>query len=494
MRLIFIIFLTLFSYYSSARLGVSVINRTDSGKTIILSIGALNEIKAQQKAVLVYVDFIEGELLKSDLIATVEAVKVDDNESIWFVREVFNQDALLNENKFSLLSPSIALKGRRQLKGNRVKIVKNSKQKTSDVINDFEKGWDESQLVSKDSEAFEKIELLGRSEFVDEDYALADVYQWVEKNKKKKKLVPEAIYRSPYKKEFEEKVRLETFEKMAMHYVKQGNTEFFNPSEFYQNMNKEKNLRSLRTTYATDLEEIMDKEEKNQQNYKNILEKGPRWSEDMSDKDLAKTLDQYGIAAEVKRRQSVFLKAYNNQFIFSSGVNLSNNQTNGDAGNGRVEKYDFNLGLEFHLFKNVEALDHLTLEWSIRRSFDGVAVGSSNATTAETSLALAFDYYPFTPPGLSERNSFFLGTILRTGKTTLNVNSTGAEAEYNTGAVLGLRTGFKYSFRNGLGYRFMLSRESLRLDKTSENDLASDLPSIISMEEIKFSAGVTLFF
>ncbi len=488
----FVVFLVSSSY---GNLGVRVKERTKSGKTLILNIGALNEFRLRDKAVLVLSDAFESEIVRTDLVATISAVKVDDAESVWYVQEVFNEKALQEDKKFILMAPKLALKGRAKLRTRRKALIKSKKQKTEDVLSDFEEGWDRTDLVKRDGEYFKQLDLIGRSEFTEEEFVLADIFEWVERNEDKEKLYPKAIYRSSNGREFTENVKLETYEKMVQHFIKTGNQEFFRPSEFSKNVEDDKSMRMFQNTYEKVVEDRFLEEEQKKRRYNELLDKGPNWSEDMSDRDLAKTLDEYGIAAEIRRRESVFVRTFDYQMALSFGMNLADNQTSLDTRNGRTNNTDLSLGVEYYLFKRYPSMERFTIEWSLRRAFDSSSVpGGLNAVTSETSGAMSLDYHPFLAPGISQRNVFFVGTTIRLGRTKLDIPTENSEALYNSNSFLGLRSGIKYSFRNGFGVRLMLSYETMRLDKTEANSTGNNLPDILKYQDMKFSTGLTYFF
>jgi hypothetical protein len=484
------------AHNAHARFTVRVIEKTRSGNTIILNIGSLSQIKPNDRAVLVSNDAIEGEIIKSDIVANIRAVKVDDSESVWYASELHDRSAIKKGAKFIMMAPRFMLKGRKKFKGRKKSIIKTESQKLDEVLEDYEAGYDKSKLVKHGDRYFKYLDAHMRdTDRFDEELELADIYEWMEKEEGKGRVYPMMVYRSPYKKEFDKKIRLETFEKIVMGYLKKANDEYYIPAEFYDQINNSKKHLENFTLYAKYLEDKRLKQKEMKERYDEIYKKGPDWSDDVSDEDLATIISEYGVASEQKRRESIFLARFTYNFHLSMGLNLQNNETPVDTTSGRERKTDWSGGVEIHLFNRYPKMEDFTIEWTIRRAYDSLGVaGNNDALTSEWSGAFSLDYHPFVIPGVTDRNVFFLGTTIRLGRTKLSVPNTGAQAMYNSNSFLGLRAGVKYSFQNGLGLRLMGSMETIRLDKTESNNVGvTGLPDVADYTELKLTAGLTYF-
>ncbi|MBL7665672.1 MAG: hypothetical protein JNM93_11115 [Bacteriovoracaceae bacterium] len=494
MRLTILLIFFLFSFGAMALNTVKVKVRTGTGKTVVLNVGSLGNIREGDRAVLVYTHAMPNEVIESDLVAQIRAVKVDDSESIWYATEVYDPEALSSEDKFQMLAPKQIMFGRKDYKIKNRVIIKNSKQNLDTIESDLEKGWDESELDKKSDNYYSTLDTHKRTEHFDEDFELADVYEWVEKDEGTPKLYTKQLYRSPYRHEFEQKMRLETFEKVVMAHIEKANSGYHVPARFYEKVLQDKNIREFQTEYAKTLLDRKDRQEKFDRKYDEIFNKGPAWSDDISDEDLAHVLTEYGIATEMKRRESVFLRRYNFLVHFAVGMNMQNNETDADPSHGRHIRSDFQLGLEMHLLKRFPALEAFTLEASMRRSRDSLAIDAENALTADTSFALSLDYHPFTTPGIVGENIVFVGTTLRMGRTKVEVPNSNAQAIYGSSGIFGLRGGVKYHMDNGWGFRLMASYENIGLDKTEANNVGAGLPAKLDLSELKFTAGLNYFF
>jgi hypothetical protein len=489
------VFIALFSFSSYARYGVKVQARTQSSRTLILNIGTLNQIKEGDKAVLVYSDIFGSELVNTDIVARAIAVKVDDSESIWYVNKIYNLDALRSEKRFILMAPGMVLNGRKRYRVKRTAIIKTKDQDLEEVAREFEMGIDKQELAKKEKDYYEQLDLRDQEGFSDSDFNLADVYEWEKLEAESKKVFPKSIYKSEYKSEFEKRQKLETFEKVLLNYLAKANKKYFIPGELHQNILNEKAAKNFDDSRSEMLEEKYRQRQKMKKKYEEIAMAGPRWSEDLSDDDLARVMDEYAIAKEMKRRESVYMKKFNYQLFIGYGMNLRDNENATDAFDGQDSKTDFTVGLEFHLLNKYEGFERFTVEWALRRAYDGVGIDNGeDAVTSETSGAISIDWHPFAPPGLVERNTFFLGTTIRLGRTRLKDPDTDAQALYNMNSFLGLRSGVKYSFSNGVGIRLMASIEKLSLDKTEANNVGNNLPAVLDYDDFKLSAAFSYFF
>ncbi len=477
---------------SEARL----LNQSSSGQTAVFNLGSFDGISPGDYAIIVkQIRSLDSRDLRIVPVAKARNIKINSDSSVWILYRIFDQELLINGDKFQLLSESHLLRGRRVPTLGRTSVVldkgKGSEQ-LSNLLND------DVDRLSKKKNDYETIAIAHeKQKKSDTDAELIDLEAW-EKNRHSN--FRTSIYKSPNKSEWTRQLRLATFEKLVVAYLEQVNNPNFNYDSFYQKQMKStfSNEFLAKSYYESEYGNFLKRESfkstADAKLYRTMLEKGESWSEDFSDEELKNILGQVSILQEKDRRISVMAKPTRFAFALEYGTFMTDAQTNKDSLYRRESRYSTELDFEATPLLKHPTLETITLNGTLRLNQTAFAANSVNADLNERSVTLGANWYPFYAPYTIEVPVIFLGAYFRSGLASAKFPSTNESANYTVFSLPGLRAGFKFLMRNNFGLRLLVSLETLKLERYESSKIASALPSTTNLAEAKIGFGLVYAF
>jgi hypothetical protein len=464
-----------------------LISQSSSGQTAVFNLGIHDGIQVGDYAVIVKQIYnTEKSDLKVVPVARARNIKINSDSSIWILYHIYDPELIIRGQKYSILSESNMLRGRRDLKLGRIKAVE---AKAVEL--------DDSRHLSKLDQKYLKVEHLHDQEYrSDNDFDLVDLEKW---EKVRKSRYRTALYRSPYKADFQKKIRLETFEKLVTAYLQRVNDPNFNYESFYrEQMRDNSNDFRKRSNFSTEYEDFLHQQSQRSVSeaklYRSLLEKGDTWSEDFSDEELSSVLKSVSSLQESDRRAIYLRPPTRYALTLDYGLHLSDPQTDEDATYRRENRYSLGLDLEATPFLRHETLERFTLTGSVRSNNSAFEAQGFNADLNEWSATVGVNWYPLHPPYATESAAIFIGTFIRSGIAKANAPTVGEQGNYSILSYPGFTGGMRYIFRNDISLRIVASMETLNLERYESSRLGSVLPESTKVFEGKMGVGIGYSF
>lgn len=477
---------------SEARL----LGQSSSGQTALLNLGIHDGVKEGDFAVIVKeVRSLDNRDLRIVPVAKAKNVKLGTQNSVWILYKIYDSELLVKGQAYLILTESQMLSGRRDPRFGRISVV-TEKDKT--VLQARQALQEDKDRLSKLKEMYPEIQPLHEKEMrSDADGELLDVEGW---RKFKNDKYRAALYKSPNQEDFRRELRLATFEKIVMAYLKKINDPKFNYDEFYDNQMKNMFAQEFRekSSFTTEYENFLSvqaqKAVEDAKLYRAVLEKGESWSEDFSDEELKVVLKEVSVLQEKDRRSYVMAEPKRYTSYLTYGMNMTDAQTEEDSGYRREGNYAVEAELEGTPFLKHETLERITLFGTLRTNKTAFEAESKNAKMDEVSFSVGANWYFLYPPYAVEAPSMFLGTYIRSGTATVEAPSVGEKANYTVLALPGVRAGMKYNFKNRIGVRIAFNLETLQLDRYETSKLGSILPDQTDLVEGKLNFAIAYSF
>jgi hypothetical protein len=295
------------------------------------------------------------------------------------------------------------------------------------------------------------------------------------------------LYRSPHENDFEEKVRIETFEKIVTSYLNRVNEPNFNYDKFYEEQRKSISANEFSLKSSTDNEYqsyIHDQKSKDAQSLKlryAALQKGSTWSEDFSDEELKVVLKEVSEIQESDRRVLLQTDPKNVSAYFTLGLNLTDDQSARDTSHRQSRQYSLETEIELQPLPLNQTLKRFSLGGLLRYGLGASSFSGKNTDREDLSLGAALNWYPFYLPSDKEVPAYFIGTSVRAGTSNLETPSIGEKGQYSLTSFPSLRVGMKYTMPFDMGMRFSFELEKLNLNRYSKN------ASAVSVQSEEFS-------
>jgi hypothetical protein len=468
---------------------------SSSGKSVYINKGSIGKIGDNDYGVLLKKTTLSehDSRIVFKPVAKLRAVKVYDHFSVWVVFKTYISSEITKGNKLLLFSESELLQGRSDLSYKRTKLI--TKDGRAQEVKDFLLEGDELSKKEKDYKIISTAHK--REKHFDKDIDLIDIDKWEQADGDK--LFASGIYRSPHAKDFGERKRVHTFEKMVVSFLNKYNDPTFNYKDLY-NLNSEgrADLGMSDTIYGSYLDKyqnnVQDKADKEEKYFSELQKKGESWSAEYSDTELSEMLNNISIVKERERRRTLVSFKYDKQIYASAGLNLISNENINDSTTTEQNKYDIEIGYETFLFKKIQSLKSFTFQASARRAQDSYYGGTLNVAQTEYSFAGHLNWYPFYNPTVVDANIVFFGALFRYGLATARNDATNETGNYQIFTLPGFRTGIKYNFKNSIGIRLVGSYESIRSERIIKSVDSGTLPDRAFYKEAKISFGISRFY
>ncbi len=492
-KFIIILSLTISSAFAIDDSIVIIQSMSSSGKTIYLDRGVVDDLGDDDYGILLTKEEVDLGKFVFKPVAKLRAVKVLTNQSVWIVYKEYLPNILKVGSKLVLFAESKLLKGRTNLNIKRSSLV--TLDDPTNEVKDFLLGGDDLAIKQADYRAIEITHKKNKHLGVDVD--LIDIDKW-EDRMLDGKLYVDGIYRSPHAKQFSERKRVHTFEKMVVAFLEKYNDPLFNRNSFYKEQERSVDDLPAASVYQRYMEqqdrELRDTAAKEEKFYRDVKERGEAWSEGYSDDELAELLTNLNVTQEKKRRMGIIAYKHDYQAFASFGMNVINNENVNDSDTTEQNKYDFELSLETYFLKRFKNLKRITLEGSVRRSRDAYFGGNLNVKSIEYSMAGHVNWYPFMRASAIDTNIYYFTLLTRYGIARLTNNSAQEAGNYQLFTIPGFRFGLKHNFRNTYGFRLSLGYEDIRAERMERNDDAGSLPDRATYKEGKVAIGLSKFF
>jgi hypothetical protein len=497
-----VIYLMIFFFYgvvhaSSVDSIITINQKSSSGKTILIDKGSHHKITFDEYGVLLKQFTVNSKPVFKP-VAKLKAVKVFGESSVWVIFKTFLPEQIQKDARLMLLSESALMEGRTPLKITRTKVVGHENIINKQVVDGIKEGTE--GLSKRENKYGQLRKLHDKEKHYNSDANLLDINAWEDKAKDKN-YRPTAIYTSPYAKEFSERKRVDTFEKMVVAFLRKYNDPKFTLQQMYEQQKKNKYIdtfvqNSAGGSYFDRYRDGVKKEkEKEKKIYDDLRLKGEAWSDDYSDEELSELIYNVGVIKERERRTQIAAHKFDHQFYGHFGLNLVNNENLSDRNNTEQSKYDVEFGWEYFFLKDVDLLNRFSIELNGRRAVDAFSIGDGyNVTITEYSLAAQVNWYPFIKPNILERNIVYFGIVFRTGLSRIKLSDTNEEGNYQVSTLPGFRGGVKYNFGNSWGLRLQGGYENInvaRIVRTYDGGLLPDRANYI---EGKLSLGLSKFY
>jgi hypothetical protein len=476
---------------------VTINQVSSSGKTMLVDKGSNHGVVLGDFGVmLIKVQDEQRTLYKP--VAKLKAVKVFGENSIWVSFERFMPEELQAGARLMLFSEAALLSGRTPLKIDRTKIVSVPKKVKSQVKDSL---TEDPENLGKKHKLYHKTgESLDAKKHFTADVTLVDLDEW-KSEQEDENVQAHAIFKSPYAREFSDRKRVETFEKMVVAFIRKYNDPKFTLKDLYYAQKKDPHIDLFPnsivegSTFSRYLDDQARQKEREEKVTRDLLSKGESWSDGYSDEELSELLYNVGVLQERERRDVIAAHKFNHQFYGHFGLNLINNENLNDRNNTEQSKYDLEIAWEYYVFKSLEGFDQFAFELSLRRAQDAFAVGDGyNATSVEYSGAMHLNWYPFIRPNTLERNIVYFGMVFRTGLARLKISDTLEEGNYQISSLPGARLGVKYNFTNSFGIRLNAGLENIQASRIVRSYDGGLLPDRADFLEGKFSIGLSKFY
>lgn len=466
-----------------------------SGKTIVFDTGHVESLRENDYGILLQKQIQNDKRVVFKPVARLRAIKVYASESVWVSYKTFHPEALKTGRGLYLFTENEVLRGRTDLTTKRLKLI--TKDGSSKELAEFL--IEGNDLRQKKDEYAPIVRTHDKKIILDKDVELIDVDKWEDSPIGDYKDAV-SVYRSPYAREFSEKKRVQTFEKMMVAFLNKYNNPSFDYDEFYKEQQRMPNNRVFQNKSVTqnynDLYEkkVQAKIAKEEKFQENIQKKGEAWSDGYSDEELSELLNDINVVQEKQRRRKLVAFKYNSQVYLSAGFNLINNENKSDPDSSGSARSDFEFAWEFFLLKKYNNFKKFTLETSFRQAKDGLDAGNLNVSSTEYSMGIHLNWYPYYGPEIVERNIVYLGLLTRFGYSRLVHDNLGEEGNYQVSTFPGLRAGIKYNFKNSYGVRLTTGLESIKISRITRSADEGALPNSASYLEGKIGFGLSKFF
>jgi hypothetical protein len=495
LRMIILVMLLAVINVAHAITEARLIRQSSSGQTALFNLGIHDGVKEGDYAVILKeIRPLDVSDLRVVPVARARNVKIYADSSVWILYKIHDHELLIKNDPFLILSESDLLRGRRMPKMGRISVV-TEKDKTHDQTKAFLE--DDADQLSRLKHKYQKIETLKQPKLrSDSDVQLVDVDKWKDVGDRRYR---SALYRSPHKDEFVRQHQLATFEKMVGAYLLKVNDPNFNYDRFYEEQRKENYAHEFRvktnfdTEYTAFLRRQSAKASSDAKLYRAILEQGESWSENFSDEELRRVLNEVSMLQEKDRRDLILAKPKRFAAALDYGYYLNDAQNSEDPYR-RNARYAIEGEMEAIPLLNHPTFEHFTVNATVRMNRTALEISSFNSDLNEYSATLGVNWYPLYKPYAVEAAVLFLGTYIRSGFAQVISPTAGERANYTLSSMPGFRGGMKYLMRNNFGVRLMLSMESVQLDRYESSRFNALLADRTSYVEGKFSVGLAYAF
>ncbi|MCO4793021.1 MAG: hypothetical protein KC493_04875 [Bacteriovoracaceae bacterium] len=492
-----------------------VLEISSTGMSLILDRGSFEGLRPGMK----------GQFLKAigdmnrpkfKYLANAEVIKVHSSYSYWYMRDVNKSEFIDKGQRIVFVTMKEVLSGRRDAKFLKRRVILRKGDTPLKYVEEKNAGVP-TELIKK-SEKYDQNnqELTETYATVDEERIITEFETW----SKDKNLTYVDDYLQEVEtnretdisedrdlNEFREKDGDKLFKSVVDGSVKKFNDYKYSLNTFYKDQKKDEDFRQIRetvmdeTVYAKYQKEKEERKWVSPQAMAKVERDGKLWSSDMDDEQLRRFFIKSGIRRE-NERQRLSLSEYNaNEVTVTYSTALVNHYTTNDD-NFQGSNYSLGVGYEYHLRRSSPDWDKTTIDAFLLRTISFYNMGGDkNGRFTEGIVKLGVNYYFVNNPATIYKWSFFGGMGIMRGNAL--GQGIGLVKDYNY-QLIGVPTylGFKYRFKSGdeldqisgigWGLKIKFSYEYLKLNTVDL--LEDDINGSISVEDVKFTVGLSTYF
>ena len=492
---------------------VDILEVSSSKNTIKIDIGTFEHIKENQSARFIFQESISRPRIFN--IGKAEAVKVFDNYSIWYFKKMENSSNLQEGRRILMVRADESVKGRRKplvIKERKVilpgKVVEDTG--VEQAVEDSLSNVPDSLVLKKDLYE-ESDELVDANVPKQEDMEVIEFDEWNETEKETP--VPGFVDEVNIKEMGEsesvwnkEKIRKEEMEHIFDSTL-DGSMEKINRSDgldaFYSDQKKDKDILSIKDKkFINSVYDAYVEKKMAEKNQKSEEKDHPMWSKDISDDDLRRRYSKQAISKEEHRRRLLKIPDIDNEIFLrfqQSFINHTSQNSFYNQGHGNL----FEIGYEYHILKTIQNLSSLSIG-----VFTGSGVGhyhlgnDINARSSEKSIGMAVNWYVYNLPYMFKKYIFYMGSGFRLGWAKMDSEDLSRTYNYHLRSFPSFHTGMKYRWKTkdkkgldyGIGMSFLLSLERINLGFDDVVSTSDNISGLISIIDLKFSAGLDFLF
>ncbi len=494
--------------------GVEVLEVSSSKKSILLNLGHAEGLRNGDRGKLYIKNLDDGiDYPKFIYVGEGEAIKVKNTISYWFLRKIKNFQNIKKKKKLVMVRQAkdprrpfvtkrtLRVQGRAE--DQKYYQVSEDKGVPVDLIfeeDDFFKGGkDKSTKTLKN----QNIEVTRNTPYIDMGEEYDDEFDQIAEGR----MVPfdggdDALIES-----IEKKAMDNTFDSTAENSVGKFNDLKYGLKTLYKSQMRDPGTNTkISMDTLNSREKAMIEDEKRRKispsTVARIRREGPRWSQDMSDKQLRAYLIDSGIAEEYERQKRALSEKAGHEFTLKYISNLTTNTTAEDA-NYQGTDYALAFSYEWHLVGTSRFFKNFTVEFELERGISHYDIGGGvNGRISEGSLKGYLNWYFLRVPYSLHSYMPYVGIGLKRGNGSLE------SAEFDTvytvqqTAFPSMHFGMKYRFKAGdekdanlkIGYgvNFQLKYEAMRYNVT--DTIIDNIEPVISSNQTRFSVGFNVYF
>ncbi len=472
---------------------ITILNVTNSGKSIIINRGVHDGIRPGMRAKFIHQQSTDRP--KLTFIAAGEAVKVYDTKSYWYLNNIEKPNKIVVNNTLGLITLDHILQGRRKLSILQKKAIVNS----PDEKNDFDKESSLNlpySLIEMDNRYFRTKKIVEQNTSKHNDTQTIDFDIWEPINSDDSlsgnmdSVQNPDLIRDHYEESLAEVVisnKVTEADGRRIN-VKKRNLDMKNKKEYQNAYSK---FLSIKNKRALILPGVISK----------IKRDGPLWSADMSDENLRKFLLKSGIAYERERRKRAFNNKSGHEIFIHYAIGLYDSTSSYDQENKGTGN-DLTFGYEFHLEKTSELLRKWSINLSYSRGHNYYDIGNLNASSDEISYKSIVNWYFYNEPTTVKKYIMYLGLGIKRGEASLSSTHLDKKYFYQIKSFPSYHLGLKYRFyagdeydefwKWGLGINWKLSYELLQL--TANEGVFSNTYGVIDVYDLKMAIGFNIYF
>jgi len=493
------------SFMCAAIENVTVLEVSRTQKSIMIDRGAeIDHLKANQQGSFYLQE--SADIPHMTFVAKGEAVKVHSNFSYWYLTSIGNSEYLKKGQKLEFISETDMLTGRRPIDVREQTVVLSPDQSIENLESQNKKGVPERFIKRKDDyqENDENVQtkIPHHEDVLEKNYGKWDELSsqtgahFESEVQARKSNALDLNDKNANKKSTARLFEKETYDSTTAGVIHKLNSQSDPLEAIYGRSSK--NEGNVYNSFQKSQTQIHDIDEND---FKKINTEDPRWSQDMTDKQLRHFFVESSIESEMNRQRFALESAPNNEVLFRY-VMGTKNKTSSDENSNQGTAQAIDTSYEFHLVRAHSLLRDWTLEGGYSWGYNFYNADPYNARASEQVYHLGFNYYFFNGPATINSFLLYAGLGMRHGAAQLISENFLNEYGYQLRAFY-TQWGMKYRFsggdfskdlfRVGFGLNALMSTEKVILN--SNQPLPQyDVSGHIVATDIKFLVGMSLFF
>ncbi len=509
-----ILLLALPKTYAQSMEGAQVLEVSSSKKSLLLNLGYAEGLRNGDRAKIYLKNLDEGiDYPKFRYVAEGEVINVKNNVSYWFLRKIKNFQSLKKNEMLVLVRQSkdprrpfvtrrtLRVQGRAEDQD--YYQVSEDKGVPEDLVFEEQDFFPSEKLKGTQSLKRQDIEMTRKKTYIDMGEEYDEEFDQIVEGR----LVPFDGGDEELIAEIEKKAEDRTFDSTTKTSVGKFNDLKYGLQTLYHSQMRDPGTQTKVTMDSLNARERAAVEDAKRRKVSpstlaRIKREGPRWSQDMTDKQLRAYLVESGIEEEIQRQKRALGEREGHEFTLRYISNLTSNTTAEDP-NFQGTDYFLAFSYEWHLYSTSNFFKNFTLEFELERGISHYQIAEGiNGRIAEGSLKGYLNWYFMRPPSSLHSYMPYLGVGLKRGNGELE------SAEFDTvytvqhTALPSAHFGLKYRFKAGdeknaalkIGYgvNFQIKYEAMRYNIADV--VVDDIEPTFSRNQTRFSVGLNVYF